>query len=108
MLRVRRPVKPSRFSILVILFLPRNRDRRLAEMGKFSIVCKVGRKGENQDGLLRRHRRRRAVPKTTVTHANAVPSVFEVGEAGSIPDAFDLGELVLDQVEVGQVRVVVG
>lgn len=53
MLRVRRPVKPSRFSILVILFLPRNRDRRLAEMGKFSIVCKVGRKGENQyqDGL---------------------------------------------------------
>ena len=33
---------------MVILFLPRNRDRRLAEMGKFSIVCKVGRKGENQ------------------------------------------------------------
>lgn len=50
----------------------------------------------------------RAVPKTTVTHAYAVPSGFEVGEAGSIPDAFDLGELVLDQVEVGQVRVVVG
>lgn len=57
MLRVRRPVKPSRFSILVILFLPRNKDRRLAEMGKFSIVCRPGRKGSIRMGLLRQLRR---------------------------------------------------
>lgn len=44
----------------------------------------------------------------TKTHPYAVPSVFEVGEARSIADAFDLCELVLDQVEVGQVRVMVG
>lgn len=38
-LSVRRPVSPSSPSIFVILFLPKKSERRLDEMGRFSIVC---------------------------------------------------------------------
>lgn len=98
MLSVQSPVRPSRPSIRVILFFPRNRDRRFADIGKFSIVWV-----SHQCQLLLSD-----VQRVKKTHPDAVAAVFEVSQARPIFHALNLGELVLDQVQMREVGVAVG
>lgn len=98
MLSVRRPVRPSRPSISVILFLPRKSERRLADTGRFSIVC-----GRRKRRVSFSSAKRRRGKRGGGTHADAVPAVLEVGQAVAVADALDLGELVLDEVQVREV-----
>lgn len=89
-LKVRKPVRPSSPSILVILFLPRKSDLKLLEMGRFSIVCKASVRNGLEAIFLTR----------CSAHPYAIPSVLEVRQICPMPHAFNLAQLVLNQVEV--------